>query len=103
MAATTNRQPNSTLRRCLLTTLYDLFREFPLAEVELSHLEDSCRSTIKTLNWNLVYLEKKGYVALSPSVDCLPYVACTAVITGDGIDLVENEAALDRQFPNQPD
>ena len=39
----------------------------------------------------------------SPSVECLPYVACTAAITGDGIDLVENEAALNHQFPNDPD
>ena len=90
---------NFALRRCLLLPPYDLFREFPLAEVELSQLEATCRTTLKELNWNLVYLEKKGFVALSPAVECLPYAACTAAITGSGIDLVENEAALDRQFP----
>jgi hypothetical protein len=51
------------------------------------------------LNWNLVYLEKKGFVSLSPSVDCLPYAACTASITGGGIDLAEDGEALSRQFP----
>ena len=97
-----DRKPNTenfTLRRCLLVTLYDLFREDPLAEVELSHLETACRTTRKALNWNLVYLEKKGFVSLSPAVECLPYAACTASITGSGIDLVENEAALKQQFP----
>ena len=93
---------NFTLRRCLLATLYDLFREHPLAEVELSHLEKTCRTTLKALNWNLVYLEKKGFVSLSPAVECLPYAACTASITGSGIDLVENDEALERQFPLPP-
>ena len=67
--------------------------------MELSQLETSCLTTIKVLNWNLVYLEKKGFVSLSPSVECLPYAVCTASITGSGIDLVENEEALSRQFP----
>jgi len=62
-------------------------------------LETSCRTTTNALNWNLVYLEKKGFVSLSASVDCLPYAACTASITGSGIDLVENGQALSRQFP----
>lgn len=87
------------LRRCILITLYDLFRTDPLAEVELVHLETACRTTRTALNWNLVYLEKKGFVALSPAVECLPYVACTASITGEGIDLAENEAKLRQQFP----
>jgi DNA-binding HxlR family transcriptional regulator len=82
-----------------LFTLYDLFREHPLAEVELSQLETSCRITTKALNWNLVYLEKKGFVSLSASADCLHYAACTASITGSGIDLVEHGQDLSRQFP----
>ena len=90
---------NFALRRCLLLILYDLFQEHPLAEVELSQLEASCQTTIKALNWNLVYLEQKGFVSLSPAVECLPYAACTASITGSGIDLVENTEALSRQFP----
>jgi hypothetical protein len=46
--------------------------------VELSQLETSCRTDINALNGNLVYLEKKGFVSLSMSVECLPYAACTA-------------------------
>lgn len=69
-----------------------------MAEVELSQLEVTCGTRIKTLNWNIVYLERKGFVSLSPAVDCLPYAACTASITGSGIDLVENEKALHHQF-----
>jgi hypothetical protein len=42
---------------------------------------------------------KKGFVYLSASVDCHPYAACNVAITGSGIDLVENEEALSRQFP----
>jgi len=94
-----SNKENFALRRCLLVTLYDLFREYPLAEVELTHLEAACRTTLSALNWNLVYLEKKGFVSLSPAVECLPHAACTASITGSGIDLVENEEALNRQFP----
>ena len=67
--------------------------------MELSQLEASCRASIKALNWNLVYLEKKGFVSLSTSAECLPYAACTASITGSGIDLVESGEALSRQFP----
>jgi len=70
-----------------------------LAEVELPQLETSCQTTVKALNWNMVYLEKKGFVSLSPSVECLPYAACTASIAGSGIDLVENAEAFSRQFP----
>lgn len=90
---------NIALRRRILLTLYDFFQDYPLAEMELSQLEASCRTSVKTLNWNLVYLEKKGLVDLSPAVECLPYVACTASIAANGIDLVENEQALQRLFP----
>ena len=93
-----DHQDHIDLRRCILLTLYDLFREDPLAEVELSQLESTCNTNIKTLNWNIVYLERKGFVSLSPAVECLPYAACTASISGSGIDLVENEKAMQRQF-----
>jgi hypothetical protein len=92
------RRANIVLRRCILMTLYDLFQEHPLAEIELSHLETTCQTTVKALNWNLVYLEKKGLVNLRPAVECLPYVACTVTISAQGIDLVEDDAALDRLF-----
>ena len=99
MAEPSERQAILALRRCFLLTLYDFFRKHPLAEVELANLEQTCRTSLDALNWNLVYLEKKGLVALSPTVECLPYVACTVSLTAEGIDLVEDEAALNRRFP----
>lgn len=98
MADQQNHRTNVALRRCILITLYDLFQEHPLAEIELSHLETTCQTTVKALNWNLVYLEKKGFVELRPAVECHPYVACTAAISGQGIDLVENAEAFERLF-----
>ena len=99
MVERSRHQEYISLRRAILLSLYGRFKEDPLAEVELSYLETACRTRIKTLNWNIVYLEKKGFVSLSPAVECLPYAACTASITGEGIDLVEDEKALNRLFP----
>jgi hypothetical protein len=32
-------------------------------------------------------------------LECLAYAACTASITGSGIDIVEDAEAFSRQFP----
>lgn len=50
-----------TLRGCILTQLYALFQEVPLAPVELRQLAESCNTTARELNWNIIYLEKKGW------------------------------------------
>ena len=47
----------------------------------------------------MVYLEKCGYVELDKSMDCPPYVSCTAIITATGIDLVETPQKFDKKFP----
>ena len=86
------------LRRCILTVLYRFFRGYPYAQIELGDIGDACDVEIKTLNWNLVYLEKCGYVELAGSIDSSTYVACSASITAAGIDLVENETAFKRRF-----
>jgi hypothetical protein len=36
-------------------------------------------------------------------VECLPYAACTATITGCGIDRVENTEALPNPFTRDAD
>ncbi len=92
--------PAFRLRRCILTTLYEIFKEVPYASVELGQILETCDTTAETLNWNIVYLEKKGYVELVKSYECSPYVACSASITGEGIDLAEDEASLDLVFPS---
>jgi hypothetical protein len=90
------------LRRCILMTLYHFFVEYPYAVMEFEQLAETCKSTAKDLNWNIVYLEKKGWVEVIPSSDCPPYVACAASISEKGVDLVEDRSALDRQFSGIP-
>ncbi len=86
------------LRRCILEHLYACFQNYPRAAVELRQIENECATTPQALNWNLVYLEKKGWLELDLSTDCPPYVACTANISGAGIDLVEDAAAFNVKF-----
>ena len=90
------------LRRCILKTLYDFFRAYPFGLAELRTIDETCQSDPEWLNWNIVYLEKCGYVELDKSMDCPPYVSCTAGITARGIDLVENFQKFDKKFPELP-
>lgn len=87
------------LRHNILKMLYTLFREYPHAQVEPREIEASCETNTKDLNWNLVYLEKCGYVELGKSSDCHPYAACSVSITAQGIDLVEDENTFLKRFP----
>ncbi len=86
------------LRRCILDTLYQFFREYPFGLAELHHFQEKCQCSPEQLNWNIVYLEKCGFLELDKSMDCPPYVSCTATITAKGIDLVENPAQFDKKF-----
>jgi len=89
-----------SLRRCILETLYTAFREFPYGLVELNHLVEACTVDPETLNWNIVYLEKHGYVKPDRSMDCPPFISCTVAITARGIDLIENRAEFEKKFPD---
>ena len=86
------------VRACLLKTLYTRFQAHPYAPVELALLAEKCQIDAQTLNWNIVYLEKAGYVELDKSNDCPPYVSCTVSVTATGIDLVEDEHAWRQRF-----
>ena len=86
------------LRKKLLLSLYRFFTEMPYAEIELSHLAELCCEQPADLNWNMVYLEKRGLIELGHSTDCPPYVSCTACITAAGVDLVETPGGLDEKF-----
>jgi len=90
------------LRRCIMKTLYAFFREYPFGLAELRYIGESCHANPEQLNWNIVYLEKCGYVDLDKSMDCPPYISCTATITAQGIDLVEDPQKLDKTFPCKP-
>ena len=87
------------LRRCILRLLYDLFREYSYAAVELRQVEEDCRAGVKELNWNMVYLEKCGLVELGTAIECPPYIASTVSLTAQGIDLVEDAALFNARFP----
>ena len=95
-------QSTLNLRRCILEHLYARFRAYPRAPVELVHLAEVCSVSARELNWNMVYLEKKGWIKLDQSADCPPYAACSAELTGAGIDLVEDHPAMDGLFQPRP-
>jgi hypothetical protein len=86
------------IRARLLELLYARFQAYPYASVEVAFLAEQSHIDAQTLNWNIVYLEKAGYVELDRLTDCPPYVSCSATITAAGIDLVEDEDAWRRRF-----
>lgn len=89
------------LRRSILETLYHTFQEYPYVAVELQQIEEKCNTDTKVLNWNIVYLEKCGYVELDRSYDCAPYIASSATITVAGIDLIEDENRFKKRFSSE--
>ncbi len=86
------------LRRCIMKRLYALFQDYPYAAIELSQISEECHTNVRELNWNMVYLEKCGYVELGKSIECPPYIASSVTITADGIDLVEDENGFNIRF-----
>ena len=88
------------LRRCMLMNLYAIFKQVPYAAVELKQIEEDCGSNTTEVNWNMVYLEKCGYIELGKSVEAPPYVASTATLTAEGIDLIEDGDEFNRRFPD---
>ena len=77
------------LRRSILELLFEQFMEFPYAPLEMETIAERCGADAKQINWNIVYLEKCGYVELGKSIEAPPFVACFASITERGIDLIE--------------
>ena len=65
-------------------------------EEELKQIEEACQADAKALNWNLVYLEKCGFVELGKSIECPPYIASSATLTAKGIDLIEDQTEFKR-------
>jgi len=98
-----NESANShfRLRSCILKRLYEIFKEYPYAQVESAALMEFCRTDAKDLNWNLVYLEKCGYLELGRSYDSPPFIACSVALTAQGIDLIENEEAFNLRFADR--
>ena len=83
--------------------LYAIFQDYPYATIELGQIAEECHANSRELNWNIVYLEKCGYVELGKSIDSPPYIASSATITAKGIDLVEDEDGFNRRFADRQD
>jgi hypothetical protein len=94
-------KPFYRIRRCILTTLYRYFKEVPYAAIELSQIAEDCHVIPAELNWNIVYLEKSGFVELAKSHAEPPFVSPSAAITAEGINLVEEDNQLDKRFPQE--
>ena len=90
------------LRRCIIKVLYEKFKVVPYATVDFKDIENHCGTDPQILNWNMVYLEKCGFVELGKSFEAPPYIACSAAISAKGIDLIENQEAFDNRFPPDP-
>jgi hypothetical protein len=82
----------------MLELLYEHFMEFPYAPLEIDVIADRCGAEPKLMNWNIVYLEKSGFVELGKSVEAPPFVACSASITARGIDLIEDDGGFNTRF-----
>jgi diadenosine tetraphosphate (Ap4A) HIT family hydrolase len=65
----------------------------------LPYLKEECGTTPEDLNWNLVYLEKCGYVELGRAHEGVTYIAPSAAMTHSGIDLIEDEQSFNSRFP----
>lgn len=81
-----------------MITLYETFRKYPYAPIEIKELAEKCQTDYKDLNWNIIYLEKCGYVELGKSFPSPPYIASSAGITSEGIDLVEDTEKFNARF-----
>ena len=86
------------LRRCILELLFAHFMEYPYAPLELEAIAEHCGAEAKLMNWNIVYLEKCGYVELGTAIETPPFAACSASITASGVDLVEDEEHFNTRF-----
>ena len=100
---TENRAEWVRLRRCILELLYTHFMEFPYAPMEMEVIAEHCGVAAQLMNWNIVYLEKCGYVELGKSIEAPPFVACSALITASGIDLIEDGERFNTRFTLEND
>jgi len=91
------------IRRCVMEALYDFFKSFPYATMELRQLSEEFGIEPGDLNWNIVYLEKCGLVDLAKSYAQPPFVSPSAVITAGGIELIDLKFPQPLQENNEDD
>jgi DNA-binding MarR family transcriptional regulator len=88
---------NHELRRKILQMLYACFTEHPYHRLTPQEFIENLNVTHKVLDFNIIYLEEKGYVELQKPLEGSIFVG--ARITPKGIDLVENKRKFSELFP----
>ena len=77
--------------------LYRCFTEHPYHRITPKEFTEDLGVTQRVLDFNIVYLEEKGYVELQKPLEGSIFVG--ARITPKGIDLVEDNDKLNTLFP----
>ncbi len=96
-----NPRIHKSIRRSLLLTLYERYMANPVEMLEPGHFLADGMLEKHPLLVNMHYLADRGLVELMRGYD--PSLFAAVRITARGIDLVENQFELDRQFPPHPD
>lgn len=90
-------RPAKSVRRVLLTTLYQAYFQDPLNVLGPEDFLDHDEVDRDALIANMHYLGDRGLVELKMGYQ--PPLFASARITADGIDLVENEFEFELRFP----
>ncbi len=88
---------NIEIRRKILIMAYEKFKEHPYYRITPKEFKEALNIDLKTLNFNIVYLEEKGYIELQKPLEGSLFVG--ARITSKGVDLVEDDYQFDITFP----
>ncbi|MEO0095072.1 MAG: hypothetical protein ABIL46_01805 [candidate division WOR-3 bacterium] len=92
---------NIEIRRKILEMAYEKFKEHPYYRITPREFKEALNIDLKTLNFNIVYLEEKGYIELQKPLEGSLFVG--ARITSKGVDLIEDEYQFDITFPIEKD
>jgi DNA-binding MarR family transcriptional regulator len=88
---------NSEIRRKIIELLYERFKEHPYHRITPKEFREVLHIDLKTLYYNIIYLEEKGYIELQKPLEGSLFVG--ARITTKGIDLIEDEYQFNIVYP----
>ncbi len=88
---------NIEIRRKILEMAYERFKDHPYYRITPKEFREMLNIDLRTLNFNIVYLEEKGYIELQKPLEGSLFVG--ARITSKGVDLVEDAYQFDITFP----
>ncbi|NOR17419.1 hypothetical protein GQ543_06910 [candidate division WOR-3 bacterium] len=87
------------IRRKILKMAYERFKEHPYHRITPKELENALNIGFKELNYNIIYLEEKGFIELQKPLEGNIFVGLR--ITSKGIDLVEDKCQFSIMFPEK--